>query len=222
MIDAYQDQSTRSRSRLDKNVERRFSLESSNLAWTNGKLKSARLIAKGPTEDLVQNIVGWTASTALSDNVHGRLFGDVLADRSTTILERAKAAYLKLDEITQTKYYNPSRFHSLAQLHRMMCDMYYDLQVDMRELYEVISSPLSGFETVNNAHSGWLVRLEGLRPGGAAVGSPAIGSVSSSTSIVQPSSVPHLPSSPPGPLFANSMPPPPQMKGNTQLFGSMS
>ncbi|RCI06109.1 Stress response protein nst1 [Rhizopus stolonifer] len=58
---------------------------------------------------------GWTASTLLSDNVHPKLFGDALPDRTTMTLERAKVAYQKLNEITQVKMY--TEYHTLVQLH---------------------------------------------------------------------------------------------------------
>ncbi|KAI7884884.1 hypothetical protein K492DRAFT_204367 [Lichtheimia hyalospora FSU 10163] len=178
--------------------ERRFSLESAGVGWTNG----------------------WTASTALSDNVHGKLFGDVLCDRTTTILERARTAYHKLDEITQAKYFmSPPQFYTLVQLHRMMCDMYYDTQVDIQELYEVINTPGSGFQCISHAHHGYIVRYD--RPLGMSSNSP-----------IHP---PHLTSPPLAPPLAtplatasssNTQQQPPtqaqqQLKGNQQLFGGL-
>lgn len=85
-------------------------------------------------------------------------------------LERAKVAYQKLNEITQTNIFrgNQQQFHTLVQLHCMMNDLYCDFQVNnIRELYDVlVSSPLSGFQCVNHAQHGMVVLYEpmmGLR-----------------------------------------------------------
>ncbi|CAO3622688.1 unnamed protein product [Mucor hiemalis] len=106
----------------------------------------------------------WTASSVLSDNnIHGKLFGDALPDRTTITLERVKIAYQKLNEITQTRIFRgpSSQYHTLVQLHCMMNDLYCDFQVDIRELYEVlVSSPLSGFQCLNHAQHGMVVLYE--------------------------------------------------------------
>lgn len=108
---------------------------------------------------------GWT------ENVHGKLFGDALVsllitsdsmiltifkpDRTTMTLERAKAAYQKLNEII-----GASGFHTLVQLHLMMNDLFVDYPVDIRELYETLSNaPLSGFQCLNHAQHGMIVLL---------------------------------------------------------------
>lgn len=190
---------------MDK-PERRFSLESGaagGMGWTNG----------------------WTASTALSDNVHGKLFGDVLGDRTLSILERARNAYYKLDEITQSKFFrNPSQFHTLVQLHRMMCDMYYDAQVDIRELYEVISSPMSGFQCLNHAQHGCVVWFDGtgglVSPTTAMrtrMSPPSISLSSGAAAVAGFPGIPHsteLPSSslPLNPLSHPAPPPPPSQQ----------
>jgi hypothetical protein len=174
---------------------------------------------------------GWAANSVLSDHVHGKLFGDVLVkyktryekncllilkkpDRTTMTLERAKVAYQKLNEITQTNIFRGSQqqYHTLVQLHCMMNDLYCDFQVNnIRELYEVlVSSPLSGFQCVNHAQHGMVVLYE-----------PMMG----------------LRTSPPPPMFNNTPPPPPPnattstspsippshplQQGNS-LFGGMS
>lgn len=101
---------------------------------------------------------GWTASSVLSDNVHGKLFGDVLTDRNTLILDRAKAAYLKLDEISQIKYFMVPGFYSLNQLHRTMQDIFYDQIIDIRDLYEIlVSYPSYGFQCVHDQLHGCIV-----------------------------------------------------------------
>lgn len=74
-------------------------------------------------------------------------------------LERAKVAYQKLNEITQTNIFRGSQqYHTLVQLHCMMNDLYSDFQVDIRELYEVLlGSPLSGFQCLNHTQHGMVV-----------------------------------------------------------------
>lgn len=70
-------------------------------------------------------------------------------------LERAKMAYQKLNEITQTF---GSSYHTLVQLHIMMNDLYADYPLDIRELYEVLSiSPMSGFQCLNHNQHGMIV-----------------------------------------------------------------
>ncbi|KAG1455946.1 hypothetical protein G6F46_005252 [Rhizopus delemar] len=113
---------------------RRFSSDSQNpSSWTNG----------------------WTASSLLSDNVHGKLFGDALPDRTAITLERAKVAYQKLNEITQVKMF--TEYHTLVQLHCMMNDLYMDFPIDIRELYDVLSSPISGFQCLHHGQHGIVV-----------------------------------------------------------------
>ncbi|KAG0182864.1 Stress response protein nst1 [Apophysomyces sp. BC1021] len=209
------EQDVRIRGRIDNPLDRRYSIENAGFNWTNG----------------------WTASTALSNDVHGRLFGDVLADRSTLILERAKAAYLKLDEITQTKYFvGPPQFHTLVQLHRMMSDMYYDNPVDIRELYELIVSPLSGFQCINHAAHGCIVRFE-AGMSFSVLEDPTHRASLPRNSVLSPPFTPHpIPSSSQPPQTTAPLPPAPlplplasatnplqqQLKGNAPLFGGMS
>ncbi|KAG2193000.1 hypothetical protein INT47_002551 [Mucor saturninus] len=97
---------------------------------------------------------GWTPLTALSDNVHGKLFGDVLAsDRNSLILERSRISYLKLDELAQAKFFIIPPFHTLDQLHRMLHDLFYDMLIDVRELYQVLNQfPASGLKCYYNQH----------------------------------------------------------------------
>lgn len=81
----------------------------------------------------------------LTNGMRSNLFGDGMTalDRQSMIMDRAKTAYLKLDDIThsQTTTANaPSSFYTLVQLHRMLSDMYYDQPVDIRELYEVLTT----------------------------------------------------------------------------------
>ncbi|KAI9248405.1 salt tolerance down-regulator-domain-containing protein [Sporodiniella umbellata] len=86
---------------------------------------------QGPEKRLQKN--EWSAFSLLSENVHGRLFGDALPDRTCVLLERAKAAYRKL-AASKTHGY-----HTLAQLHSiMMNDLY--LPTDLRELHQVLCS----------------------------------------------------------------------------------
>lgn len=123
-------------------TSRRFSTggdDHSSLKWTNG----------------------WTPLTALSDNVHGKLFGDVIF-KNSLILERAKSSYLKLDEIAQLKYFVKPNYHTLAQLHQMMHEMYHHDHgaIDMRELYEAINQPSSGFQCLLHQQQGHIVRLD--------------------------------------------------------------
>lgn len=108
---------------------------------------------------------GWTPLTALSDNVHGKLFGDVIF-KSSLILERAKSSYLKLDEIAQHKYFVKPNYHTLVQVHQMMQEMYHHDHgaIDIRELYEAISQPLSGFQCLHHQQQGYIVRLDMMLP----------------------------------------------------------
>ncbi|KAL9545581.1 hypothetical protein MBANPS3_007083 [Mucor bainieri] len=104
---------------------------------------------------------GWTPLTALSDNVHGKLFGDVIF-KNSLVLERAKSSYLKLDEIAQLKYFVKPNYHTLAQLHQMIHEMYHHEHgaIDMRELYEAINQPSSGFQCILHQQQGYIVRLD--------------------------------------------------------------
>lgn len=71
-------------------------------------------------------------------------------------IERAIVAYQKLNEITQT--FGGGSYHTLVQLHCMMNDLYSDYPVDMRELYETLStSPASGFQCFNHHQHGMIV-----------------------------------------------------------------
>lgn len=109
---------------------------------------------------------GWTPLTALSDNVHGKLFGDVLAgDRNTVILERARFAYVKLDELAQTKFFMRPNFHTLDQLHRMVRDLFHDMPIDPREVYEVINHhPASEFKCYYNQSQQCYIVQHGILP----------------------------------------------------------
>ncbi|KAK4510274.1 uncharacterized protein ATC70_004704 [Mucor velutinosus] len=153
--------------------DRRFSTEPSSQSmqpnWTNG----------------------WTATSVLSDNVHGKLFGDALPDRPAMTLERAKVAYQKLNEITQTNIFRGSQqYHTLVQLHCMMNDLYSDFQIDIRELYEVLlGSPLSGFQCLNHAQHGMVVLYDPM--------------MMRNTPLQPPQQPAH-----PNPASANSPPPP--------------
>ncbi|CAO3649426.1 unnamed protein product [Mucor hiemalis] len=123
---------------------RRVSTDGATLKWSNG----------------------WTPLTALSDNVHGKLFGDVLAgDRNTLILERARFAYVKLDELAQTKFFMTPNFHTLDQLHRMVRDLFHDMPIDPREVYEVINHhPTSEFKCFYNQSQQCYIVQHGIMP----------------------------------------------------------
>ncbi|KAG1171024.1 hypothetical protein G6F70_002552 [Rhizopus microsporus] len=135
----------------------------------------------------------WTASSLLTDNVHGKLFGDALPDRTAMTLERVKVAYQKLNEITQVKMF--TGYHTLVQLHRMMNDLYIDFPIDIRELYEILCSPLSGFRCFHHGQHGIVVLYDN----------------SSMASTTNFSSPPHssllLPSHPPPSLQPGNNPP---------------
>ncbi|KAI8646928.1 salt tolerance down-regulator-domain-containing protein [Parasitella parasitica] len=128
----------------NKTSDRRYSAGGDNvntsLKWTNG----------------------WTPLTALSDNVHDKLFGDVLF-KSSLILERAKLSYLKLDELAQIKYLVKPNYHPLIQLHQMLHELYHHhpdhVPVDPRELYEALNQPLSGFQCIQHQQHGYIIRL---------------------------------------------------------------
>ncbi|PHZ14780.1 uncharacterized protein RHIMIDRAFT_276206 [Rhizopus microsporus ATCC 52813] len=122
--------------------KRRISYENIHQDWTNG----------------------WTA---LSDAVHEKLFGDMIADRSTFILSKAKEAYLKLNEATETKYGITPSYQLLAQVHLTMNALAESQQafIDMLELYETLNnSKSSEFECVYNQQQGYIIRLLNLRP----------------------------------------------------------
>ncbi|CEJ03382.1 Putative Stress response protein NST1 [Rhizopus microsporus] len=122
--------------------KRRISYENIHQDWTNG----------------------WTA---LSDAVHEKLFGDMIADRSTFILSKAKEAYLKLNEATETKYGITPSYQLLAQVHLTMNALAESQHafIDMLELYETLNnSKSSEFECVYNQQQGYIIRLLNLRP----------------------------------------------------------
>lgn len=77
------------------------------------------------------------------------------------ILERAKIAYLKLDELAQAKFFMIPNYHTLVQLHRLMHELYYDnIMFDIREVYEaMIQFPASGFQCMHHQQQGYIVRL---------------------------------------------------------------
>lgn len=126
-------------------TNRRFSTGgdniNNNLKWTNG----------------------WTPLTALSDNVHGKLFGDVIF-KNSLILERARLSYTKLDEIAQIKYFVKPNYQTLIQLHQMLNEIYHHdhVLIDIRELYEAINQPSSGFQCIQHQQHGYIVRMDSL------------------------------------------------------------
>jgi hypothetical protein len=64
---------------------RRFSSDSQNpSSWTNGKFPSDYK----KSFQITYISIGWTASSLLSDNVHGKLFGDALVSVSFSITTR--------------------------------------------------------------------------------------------------------------------------------------
>ncbi|CEP12083.1 hypothetical protein [Parasitella parasitica] len=105
---------------------------------------------------------GWTPLTALSDNVHDKLFGDVIFTGSL-ILERAKSSYQKLDEIALIKYFVKPNYHPLNQLHQMLRELYHQhpdiVSIDPRELYQILNQPSSGFQCIQHQQHGCVVRL---------------------------------------------------------------
>ncbi|CAO3600857.1 unnamed protein product [Absidia cylindrospora] len=121
--------------------DKRFSADTSAFGWKNG----------------------WSATSLLPENVHGKLFGETLADRHAMLLDRAKVAYQKLDDITQTNFFlgGTTPYHTMAQLHRMMNDLYCDTNVDIRELYDVIAqAQQSGFQCIQHPRHGMVVRYD--------------------------------------------------------------
>ncbi|KAI8061101.1 hypothetical protein BC940DRAFT_310566 [Gongronella butleri] len=142
-IKPFNDQDLLGHSRLD--VDRRFSMDSPFSNWrTNG---------------------GWPASTSLlADNVHGTQSRFDKTDRQAQVLDRAKVAYQKLDEITQAKYFlggGSSSQYTMTQLHRMMSDLYCDTTVDSRELYEVLAQSAQ-FQCIQHPQQGVLVRYDAI------------------------------------------------------------
>lgn len=109
-------------------------------------------------------------------------------------LDRAKVAYQKLNEITQTNIFRGSQqYHTLVQLHCMMNDLYSDFQIDIRELYEVLlGSPLSGFQCLNHAQHGMVVLYDPMMMRNTPLQAPQ-----------QPQQPSH-----PNPSLKNSPPPP--------------
>ncbi|CDH51281.1 stress response protein nst1 [Lichtheimia corymbifera JMRC:FSU:9682] len=129
----------------DKTIKERSDIQTSNdtpkANWTNG----------------------WTASTFLSEDFHGRLFGNVLPDRNTVLLEKAKAAYNKLDEISRTAtFLGPvPPFYTLAQIHRMMIDLYCDCSATIQDLYQaMVMNPASPFRCTSDLQHGVLVHYQ--------------------------------------------------------------
>ncbi|KAM3582985.1 Stress response protein nst1 [Umbelopsis sp. WA50703] len=113
------------------------------------------------------NNSGWSPSPLVEDAVHNKLFGDVLPDRLRLVLERARTAYMKLEELYNPPSHFPLNhrpvgmsFHPLFQLHRMYSDLYPDVVIDQQELLEACSSINSGFSCINHPHQGYLLRYE--------------------------------------------------------------
>ena len=81
------------------------------------------------------------------------------------ILSRAKEAYLRLNEIAESKYRITPNYHSLTHIQGMMNSMYSEhVAIDTFELYETLNnSKSSEFECVYN-QQGYLVRLMNIRP----------------------------------------------------------
>jgi hypothetical protein len=128
------------------------------------------------------------------------------------ILERAKIAYLKLDELAQAKFFMIPNYHTLVQLHRMMHEIYYDnIMFDIREVYEaMIQFPASGFQCMHHQQQGYIVRLtvnSSL--------SPTTTTTASATPMMTPISPINHPSSLLHPNFLHSPP-----HRNSSVFGS--
>ncbi|KAI8344583.1 hypothetical protein BC941DRAFT_409020, partial [Chlamydoabsidia padenii] len=109
------------------------------------------------------------------------------------LLDRARVAYQKLDEITQTNFFlgGTTPYHTMAQLHRMMNDLYCDTTVDARELYDVlVQSPQSGFQCIQHSRHGMVVRYDGTLSTAAtnSVTSPVLISSATTTSTSTSSS----------------------------------
>ncbi|KAI8334668.1 salt tolerance down-regulator-domain-containing protein [Chlamydoabsidia padenii] len=108
----------------------------------------------------------WNASNVLTNGIRSNLFGDGMAamDRQHMMMDRVKTAYIKLDDITYsqtTSTITPSSFYTLAQLHRMLSDMYYDQPIDIRELYDLLTTlgPQHGFQCVySHSNQDYVVR----------------------------------------------------------------
>jgi hypothetical protein len=70
-------------------------------------------------------------------------------------------AYDKLNELTPTKYLGSP---TLIQIHCMMMDLYPELGLDIRELYEVLASPMSGFQCIHHPQHGIIVDVRSPMP----------------------------------------------------------
>ncbi|KAI9306536.1 hypothetical protein BJ944DRAFT_263401 [Cunninghamella echinulata] len=84
-------------------------------------------------------------------------------DRNSMIIERVKTVYMKLDDITlsQSSTSVSPTFYSLMQIHRMLSDMYFDQIIDVRELYDVLTTIGSqhGFHCAySHAHQDYVVK----------------------------------------------------------------
>lgn len=81
------------------------------------------------------------------------------------ILERARIGYLKLDELAQAKFFITPYFHTLDQLHRMLHELYCDMTIDVRELYQVLNQfPTSGFKCYYSQPQQCYIVQYGLMP----------------------------------------------------------
>ncbi|KAI8577954.1 hypothetical protein K450DRAFT_249200 [Umbelopsis ramanniana AG] len=196
------------------------------------------------------NISGWgTPSNLIDETVQSKLFGDVMPDRLQLIVERAKAAYLKLEELyTPTGHFPLNHwpvgmtFHPLFQLHRMYSDLFPDIVVDQQELLEACLMTNSGFNCINHPHQGYLLRYEmgdynrraSLGVNGFLPSGPLSPSISGSTDInfhqfashASPTGAQHHPPIPqPSHFLPSQQPPQPQQQlgqGNAALFGGLS
>ncbi|KAI8340426.1 salt tolerance down-regulator-domain-containing protein [Blakeslea trispora] len=102
---------------------------------------------------------GWTPLLALSDTVHTKLLGDVLTDKTSLILERTKAAYLRLNELARTKLHFIPRHHPLTEIHQAIQASDPLLVIDKQEIYQaILQSPQSGFQCYNLQHQGYVVQ----------------------------------------------------------------
>lgn len=101
--------------------------------------------------------VGWTPLNALSENVHCKLFGDILTHNM--IIERTRTAYKKLDDIAASHLLSKPPFHSLSQIHRTINELYDDgVVVGIRQLYDVITKYLvHEFQCILSEEQGYIV-----------------------------------------------------------------
>lgn len=79
------------------------------------------------------------------------------------LLEKAKAAYNKLDEISRTAtFLGPvPPFYTLAQIHRMMIDLYCDCSATIQDLYQaMVMNPSSPFRCTSDLQHGVLVHYQ--------------------------------------------------------------